>query len=131
MVVRQPAAGGVARLVVALAHAGGHGGLDAAEERLEVVGQLVLGDVELGGDHAAADVDADGRRDDGALGGDDRADGGADAHVGVGHEGHVALHDGQAGGLLSLTDGVGLDVARPRDELGVDGGGHGGDLLSV
>ena len=76
--------------VVALADAGRDRPLDAAEQRLERVGQLVLGDVELGGDHAAADVDADRGRDDRALGRDDRADGGADADVGVGHEGDVA-----------------------------------------
>ena len=104
----------VADLVVAPAHAGGHGPLDAAEQRLERVGQLVLGDVELGGDHAAADVDADGRRDDGALGGDHRADGGADADVGVGHEGHVALDDGQAGRLLGLADGARARCRSPR-----------------
>ena len=72
-----------------------------------VVGQLVLGDVELGGDHAAADVDADRGRDHRAPGRDHRADGRADADVGVGHEGDVALDDRQARRLLGLADGPG------------------------
>ena len=114
-----------ADVVVALADAGRDRPLDAAEQRLERVGQLVLGDVELGGDHAAADVDADRRRDHRALGRDHRADGGADADVGVGHEGDVALDDRQAGRLLGLADGLRVDVARPGDELVVDVGGHG------
>jgi len=45
---------------VALTHAGRDGPLDPVQQRLEVVGQLRLGDVEFGGDHAAADVDTDG-----------------------------------------------------------------------
>ena len=110
--------------VVALADTGRDRLLDAAEQRLERVGQLVLGDVELGGDHAAADVDADRRGDHRALGRDHRADRGADADVGVGHEGDVALHDRQASGLLGLADGPRVDVARPGDELVVDVGGH-------
>ena len=36
---------------------------DVFEERLERVGQLVRGDVELSGHHAATDVHAHGRRD--------------------------------------------------------------------
>ena len=97
---------------------------DAAEQRLERVGQLVLGDVELGGDHAAADVDADRGRDHRALGRDHRADGGADADVRVGHEGDVTLDDRQPSRLLGLADGPRVDVARPGDELVVDVGGH-------
>ena len=45
--------------VVTLTDAGGDGPLEASEQWLERVGKLVLGDVELGGDHAATDVDAD------------------------------------------------------------------------
>ena len=42
----------------------------------------------------------------------------------IGHEGDVTLDDRQASGLLRLTDGVRVDVARPGDELVVDVGGH-------
>ena len=77
--------------------------LDAAEQRLERVGQLALGDVELGGDHAAADVDADRRRDHGALRRDHRAHRRADADVCVRHERDVALDDRKSGGLLRLA----------------------------
>ena len=99
--------------------------LDPAEQRLEVVGQLARGQVELGRDHAAADVDADGRRDDRTLGGDDGSDGGAETDVGIGHERDVAFDDGQARRHLRLADRAVVDVARPGDELGVDGRGHG------
>ncbi len=120
----QPAVGVAGHSVVALADAGGNRLFDATEERLERVGQRVLGDVELGGDHPAADVDAHGRGDHRVLGRDDRADGGAQADVGVGHEGDVAHDDGETSSHLGLTDGSGIDLARPGDQLGVDGGGH-------
>ena len=70
-------------------------------------------------------IDADGGRDDGAARRDDRAHGRADAHVGVGHEGHMAVDDRQARRLLRLADGALLDVAGPGDELVVDRLRHG------
>jgi hypothetical protein len=106
----------------------GRGALDPGKEGLEVVRQLVLVDVELGGDHPAADVDTDGRRDHGALGGNDRTDRRPDADVSVGHEGHVTLHDRQAGRFLRLADRLGIDVTGPRQELRVDGLVHGHPL---
>ena len=121
---REPALGVARDPVVTRPTPAGIAVLDAAEQRLERVGQLVLGDVELGGDHAAADVDTDRRRDDRARRRDHRADGRADADVCVGHEGDVTLDDRKPSRLLGLADGLLVDLARPGDELVVDVGGH-------
>ena len=111
-------------VVVSLAHTGGDRTLDAYQEGLERVGKLVVGDVELGRDHAATNVDADRGRNHRALRGDDRTDGCADTDVRIGHERDMTHDDRKARGLLRLADGVGLDVARPGDQLVVDVGGH-------
>jgi hypothetical protein len=94
LVGSHPLVGVLGHYVVALADPGRDRPLYTAEERLQSVRQLVLGNVKFGCDHAAADVDAYGRRDDGPFGWDDRSHSGADTDVGVGHEGDMALHDG-------------------------------------
>src|SRR5699024_5255359 len=50
-----------------------------------------------GGDHTAADVHADSRRDDRPFGGDDGADSASHAEVCIRHERHVRGDDGQGG----------------------------------
>ena len=89
--------------------------LDAHEQRLERVGQLVFGHVELGGDHAATDVDTDGRRDHRVLRGDHRTDGCADADVRVGHEGDMTLHDREPGRLLCLANGLRSSISLAQE----------------
>jgi hypothetical protein len=121
---RQPPVRVAGRPTVALAHPGRDRRRDPAEQGFEGVRELGVGHVELGGDHPAADVDPDRRRDDRALGGDDRPDGRAEPDVGVGHEGDVAVDDRQPGRLLGLADGPRIDVAGPGDELVVDRGRH-------
>ncbi len=54
------------------------------------------------GGHAATDVDADSGRDDRLIGGDDAADGGADAGVHVRHRGDMAMDEGQLGQVDQL-----------------------------
>lgn len=121
---RQPPIGGAGHVVVTTADTGGDHLLDAGEQRLERVGQLGVGDVELGGDHPAADVDANCGRDHGPLGRDHRPNRRADADVRVGHEGDVSLDNRQPSSLLRLTDGSRIDVACPGDELVVEVGRH-------
>ena len=67
-----------------------HRRLDAAAQLGEVVGQVAGGKRGTHRHHAAADIDADGGRHDGAAGGDDGADGGALAQMHVRHDRHVA-----------------------------------------
>ena len=55
--------------------------------------ELLRGQRGARGGHAAADIDADGGRDDGAIGGNDAADGGADAGVHVRHRGDVPMDE--------------------------------------
>ena len=124
LVLGQPTVRVARRPVVAAPHTRGDRVLDPAEQRLERVGELVLRHVELGGDHAAPDVDADGRRDHGARRRDHGADRRALPDVRIGHEGHVTLDDRQAGRLLRLPDRLLVDLARPGDELVVDVRGH-------
>ena len=121
---REPVVGGALDAIVPAPDPRRDGGLDAAEQRVERVGQLVLGQVELGRDHAAADVDPDRGGDDGPGRRDDRADGRAETDVRVRHERDVTRDDGQARGLLRLGDGLRVDVTRPGHESRVDDGGH-------
>ena len=83
-----------------------HRGLDGAAQRRQVVGQLVRREAGLHGHHAAADVDADGGRDDRALARNDAADRGAEAPVHVGHGRHVAVDERQAGDVAQLLRGL-------------------------
>jgi hypothetical protein len=124
LVLREPHVRVASSNVVTLTHTGRDRLGDPTEQRLEVIGQPVLGDVELGGDHPTTDVDTHGRGNDGAPGRDHGTDGCADADVRIGHECDMALHDRQACGLLGLADGRGVDVARPGDQLVVHDGGH-------
>ena len=114
-VLGEPQVGVARHLVVTLADTGRDRLLDAHEQRLERVGQLIFGDVELGGDHAATDVDTDRRRDHRVLRRDHRTDRRADADVRVGHEGDMTLDDREPSRLLGLADGLRVDVARPGD----------------
>jgi hypothetical protein len=76
--------------------------------------------LELGPDsyHAAADVHADRCRDDRAVGGDDRSDGGAFAKMGIWHECDVGMDEGHAGGPDGLGLGLRVEDRCPRDEPG-------------
>ena len=83
--------------------------------------------VELGadGDHPAADVDADRRRDDRAVGRDHRADGRALAQVRVGHQRHVRVDERHRRGFPRLCKGGVVDVAgKVQQVVAVLGGGH-------
>ena len=68
------------------------------------------------GDHAAADVHADGGGDDRAQRRDDAADRRALAQVGVGHEGQVRVDEGEGGGRDCLGPGVLLEDRCPADQ---------------
>ena len=76
--------------------------LDRRAQVVQVVGQMVGVQRGLHGHHAAADVDADRRRDDRAAGGHHPADRRADAVVHVGHHGDPAVDEGQPRDLLEL-----------------------------
>ena len=124
-VLAHPPVGLVGGVVVAPTDAGRHPRGDPVEQWVEAVGQVLGGDVELGGDHAAADVHADRRGDHGVPRGDDRADGGAHPDVGVGHQGDVTGDDRQARRGAGLLERAGLGVAGPAVErVGDLGGGH-------
>jgi hypothetical protein len=82
-----------------------HRALDRRAQRPQVVGQVLGVSVVFAGDHAAADVDADGGRDDRLQRRDHRADGRADAEVHVGHRRDVLEDDRQAGRVLQLALG--------------------------
>ena len=116
--VAQPLPSGIAGVLVPLSEAG----RDVLGELLQEIGELRLLDlfqaaVGLDGDHAAADVDADGGGDNGRLGGDHRAHRGPDAEMRVGHEGHRTGQDRQAGQLHGLLDGDLVDVGGPASKV--------------
>jgi len=94
---------------------------------LDVVG----GDVELGGGHPAADVDADRRGHDRAQGGDDRADGGAHAEVRVGHQGQVRMDERHRRRPDRLVAGRVRQDRRPVQQPLVDLLGHAAPLGEV
>jgi hypothetical protein len=75
----------------------------------QVVGQVFGRQRGLAGHHAAADVHAHRRRDDGLERRDHRADGGADAEVHIGHGRDVLEDDGQARGVGQLALGLVFD----------------------
>ena len=74
--------------------------LDEAHQPVERVGECAGILLCADGDHPAADVDTDRRRDDRALGRQHRPDRRTLAQVGVGHEGHVRVDEGKSGGAL-------------------------------
>lgn len=77
---------------------------------------LVLRELGAQRDHAAADVDADGRRDDRTERRDDRTDGRALSEVGVGHQRQMRIDEGQRRGGAGLVESLLVQDARPRDE---------------
>jgi hypothetical protein len=102
---------------VTLADACRNRALDRSEQTVQVVGKIARGDVRGNRRHAAAEVDADRGRDDGAVGWDDRADGGAHADMGIGHERDVARNDGQARRAMGLSNGSAVRINGPRQEV--------------
>ena len=60
--------------------------------------------------HAAAYIDTDGGWNDGLLGRDHAAHGGADAMMHIRHGGDMAVNDGQLRYVEQLLDGVVFDV---------------------
>ena len=89
-------------------------------ERVEVVGQLGCREACLGRHHAAADVDTDRRGQEGILGGDDAADRCPQAEVCVRHQADGSGEDRQARGPQRLLEGVVVELAGPRGQVGVD-----------
>jgi len=109
--------GGGGQSVVAPTGRQRHGPLEGraqhgAVEAVEVADRELRAD----GDHAAADVDAHGGGHERPERGDDGADGGALAQVGVGNQGEVGVDEGQGRGAARLLEGVLLQQRRPRDE---------------
>src|SRR5712692_403960 len=88
------------------------GALDLAAQAGQRVGQVVRGQAGAEGGEAAADIDADRRGREGALHGDDRADGRALPVVDVGHGGDVVEHPGQLRDVPQLVQGDRLDLPR-------------------
>ena len=97
---------------------------DAVQQRLEVVRQRGGVEGALDRDHPAADVDADRGGDDGSHGRDDRADGGAHADMGVGHQRHMTRDERQVRRPLRLGDRGVLEVRAPRQHVADLGLGH-------
>ena len=97
-----------------------NGACDRAVQWLQVVGQVTRRQVQLRCDHAAADVDTDRRRDDRALGQNDRADGRAVAEVGVRHQRDVAGDERQGGRPFRLREGLLVDVGCPGQDVASD-----------
>src|SRR5207248_2696748 len=137
----EPAPGGVAGVAVPLPQAGRDVVREAVEDQLErPLLQLVQAAIGLDGDHAAPDVHADGRGDDGALRGDHGPDRRADPEVRIGHEGDRTGQDREVAGLDRLVDRDLIDVGGPRAEVGSEllhyvpsllcSGEHGGRWLS-
>ena len=83
-------------------------------------GEVVGGELGADGHHPAADVHADRRRDDRALGRDDRADGRALAQVRVGHQRQVRVDERHRRGALGLLAGGVLQDRRPVEQACVD-----------
>ena len=88
--------------------------------RFRSCGQVLHGILRADGDHAATDVHAHGRRDDGAQRGDDGSHGGAQAQMGVRHQRQMRIDDGQLGGGQGLLAGLVIKDRRPADEPAVD-----------
>lgn len=92
------------------------GGFDDGANRSEVVWQLVGAEVRANGHQAAADVDANGGRDDGSLGGNDTADGGPDAPMDIRHGGDPLEDERKLSDVEELLAGLvlHLDASGPR-----------------
>ena len=106
--------------LVTLADAGRDPVAQQAVQLVEVVRQLGCGEVGLRRHHAAADVDADRRGQEGILGRHDAADGCSQAEVGVRHEADRPGQDRQTRGPQRLLEGVVVELAGPRGQVRVD-----------
>ena len=93
-----------------------HGLLDRQPQRQQIVWQVIGGEVGASGDHAAADIDADGGRDDRALGRDHRADRRTLAVMHIRHYRDVFEDERQTGDIVELPLRAVLDwhAARPH-----------------
>jgi hypothetical protein len=109
--------GGVGEFDVVLARRQRHRAFDRDAKCAQVSACNVSGR-ELGShrDHAAADVDADGSRDDGTKGRNDRTDGRALAKVGVGHQREMRKHERHARRPLRLRKRLRLQHRGPADQ---------------
>ena len=87
----------------------GYSPLDGSPHLPEGVWKVCGGHRGLRGDHSAADVDADGRGNDGAGGRDHTADGRSPADVYVRHGGDPRKDDGKPGHVVDLLDRRGVD----------------------
>ena len=90
--------------------------LAAASPATLAAAHLLRRPLRADGDHAAADVHADGGRDDRAQRRDDGADRRALAQVGVGHEGQVRVDERHGRGGDCLGPGVLLEDRCPADQ---------------
>ena len=104
----------------------GHLGLDGGAKRGEVVGKVRRGEARFDGHHAAADVDADRRRDDRPFRRNDAADGRAKTPVDVRHDGDALVNKGHSRDVLQLParlllDGNALGPRLDRGARGLDG----------
>ena len=109
--------GAVAERSVVVAGAHRNAPLDARANRRRV-GDVVARQRRLDGDHPAADVDADRRRDDRALCGQHRTDRRAFAVVAVGHHRDVLEDERHRRRVLDLLQRLGLDRLGRREEDG-------------
>src|SRR5688572_17735964 len=75
--------------------------------------------------HPAPQIDPHGCGHDGALCGDDAADGRADSRVDIRHRGDVPVNDRQLRHVLELLPGGSLEIVRPY----LDGDAAAGDFL--
>jgi hypothetical protein len=99
-----------------------HGVLDGRTQRLQIVRKIARQQRRARGHHAAADVDADGSRNDRALRRDDAADRRALAQVYIRHHRQVPIDEGHSGGVDQLLAGFVLDrnILRPHlDRLAI------------
>src|SRR5207244_10212752 len=116
MVLGEPTFRCHAPSVVALTYPGWDATLDLVKQWVEAVGEILRTEVGLDCDHSASDVDADGGGDDRVPGRDDRADGGSDAEVGVGHERDVPVDDRKPSRAARLRERLLVELGGPRQQ---------------
>ncbi len=121
--LRDPRRGGRDDLVVLRARRQRDGTLDLLTQFTQRAGcgiQIGARELRTHGDHAAADVDADGCGHDGTQRRDDRPDGRAETQVGIGHERQVRVDERHRRGRARLRFGVVLEDAGPAEQPGGD-----------
>src|SRR5512134_4038157 len=97
--------------VAVLAEAHRHVPADLGKDLLQrAFIEFVAGEREPRRHHATADVDADRGRNDGPLGRNHRADGGANTEVNVRHRRHVMMHERQARNIDELGARLRFDL---------------------